>query len=514
MIETKNQSGTRREFLRQAGGVTFLALAFKAPGVWAASDAALPNFTALPYIQPGDNSTLRAGKESQIIAWQTDSTEAKFTLEYGPTAKYGKSASIERTQRAAGMVHGKTPADSHEVPAGIHYAATLPNLDLSKRYFYRLSGNHQVIAEGEFTTRKKRGEKVRFVSFGDNANGSEGERAVAYQAYMAHPDFIMNTGDNVYGKGLNSEYIKNFFPVYNANKAEITVGAPLLRSVPFYSVIANHDVAHKGPEGPVADLDQAVDVLGYYTNLHLPLNGPAKPVYGTPVIGAAASAESFRKAAGARFPRQANYSFDYGDIHFLCLDANVYVDPSDAALQAWITADLKATDAAWKFVVYHHPCFNVGEAHFRQQHMRVLSPIFEAAGVDFCLNGHEHVYQRSYPLRFKATDTSRLSPKFGGDRLVPGVFTFDQRFDGKTKTKPDGILYITTGAGGASLYDPGFDDAPEKWLHDEDKRAPIAAKFISSQHSCTVFDVTATELTMTQIGEKGDILDTIRVTKK
>jgi hypothetical protein len=515
-MATRNisSSNNRREFLRQAGGVTFLALVSRAPGVWAAADTALPLFKALPYIQPGNNSALIEGRESQTIAWQTDKTEAAFTLEYGATKSYGSSASILRSERVAGMVKGKTEAESYAVPAGLQYAATLPNLNLSKRYFYRLRGNGKIIVEGEFTTRKKRGEKVRFVSFGDNANGSEGERAVAYQAYQAHPDFIMNTGDNVYGKGLNSEYIKNFFPVYNADKADIAVGAPLLRSVPFYSVIANHDVAHKGPNGAVADFDQAIDALGYYTNLYLPLNGPQKPTYRTPTLGAEASEKSFRQAAGPRFPRMANYSFDYGEIHFLCLDANTYIDPSDSALQKWIADDLKATDATWKFVVYHHPCFNVGEAHFEQQHMRVLSPIFEAAGVDFCLNGHEHVYQRSMPLRFRPTDTARVDPKFGGDRLIPGEFTCDRAFDGKSTTRPDGVVYITTGAGGASLYSPGFDHAPEKWLHDEDKRVAYVSRFVSSQHSFTVFDVTAHELTMTQIGEKGEVLDTIRVTKK
>ena len=34
----------------------------------------------------------------------------------------------------------------------------------------------------------------------------------------------------------------------------------------------------------------------------------------------------------------ANYSYDYGDAHFLCLDSNVYVDPTNAALQSWIAA--------------------------------------------------------------------------------------------------------------------------------------------------------------------------------
>jgi len=156
----------------------------------------------------------------------------------------------------------------------------------------------------------------------------------------------MNTGDNVYENGLDDEYARYFFPVYNSNIAEIRTGAPLLRSVPFYTVIANHDVHGKGPDkGPAADFDKSPDALAYYTAMHLPLNGPAAPSHATPAIGDADAIVAFRAAAGARFPRMANYSFDYGDAHFLCLDANVYVDPTNAALQAWIEADLTARRA-------------------------------------------------------------------------------------------------------------------------------------------------------------------------
>ena len=91
----------------------------------------------------------------------------------------------------------------------------------------------------------------------------------------------------------------------------------------------------------------------------------------------------------------ANNSFDYGYGHFLCLDSNVYLDPTDASFQRWIADDLAGTDAAWKFVVYHHPAFNVGLEHYAEQHMRVLSPTFEQHGVSLVLSGHEHNFQHS-----------------------------------------------------------------------------------------------------------------------
>jgi hypothetical protein len=54
--------------------------------------------------------------------------------------------------------------------------------------------------------------------------------------------------------------------------------------------------------------------------MHLPLNGPVAPTYPTPTMGPAERVNAFQSCAAARFPRMANYSFDYGDAHFLCLD--------------------------------------------------------------------------------------------------------------------------------------------------------------------------------------------------
>ena len=515
---------TRRQLLQSAGGVTFLALAPTQGGLYAATFApprqpdgdklanssaseitALPLFTALPYIQPGSGSSaLVDGKETLVIAWQTNSTPARFVLEYGDRA-LGSRAEITRAERMSG--------DHEDATHHQNYTATLADLKLNKRYQYRVRMNDQTILEGYFTTRKPRGVKTRFVAFGDNSYGDISDRAIAYQAYRARPDFIMNTGDNVYEDGLDNEYARYFFPVYNAEQAGQRTGAPILRSVPFYSVIANHDVhATDAQKRPVANFTLHNDALAYFTNFHLPLNGP-KPANATPAYGDVEAIAHFQACAGSRFPNMVNYSFDYADAHFLCLDSNIYVDPTNPELQAWITSDLKGTDAAWKFVVYHHPAFNAGYDHYAEQHMRVLTPIFERHGVDMLLHGHEHTYQRTRPFRFAPGDTAAAKTVNTKKRLVPGKFTIDRQFDGKTVTKPDGILYITTGAGGKHLYDPESNNNPKSWLHPEDNNADYVARFVSDRHSLTVFDMDATALTMTQIDEWGNTIDRIRVTK-
>ena len=513
---------TRRELLRAAGGLTALALLPVGKGLFAlppddvltgvdASRAGAPPllFTATPYIQPGPNAgPLVHGAESVIVAWQTEDRAADFAVDYGLTPSYGRTASVQCASRGGSA---KLERDARR-----NYAAVLTGLPLGAMYRYRvrLVGTPgRVIAEGYGTTRKPRGSAVRFVAFGDNSYGEVGQRAIAYWAYRARPDFVMNTGDNVYESGLDDEYQRYFFPVYNADVASPGIGAPLLRSVPFYTVIANHDVHAKGPDGhPVADFDHDPDALAYFTNLSLPLNGPENPPQAPPIVGDAARVADFRQCAGARFPRMLNYSFDYGDLHFLCLDSNVYVDPTNPAWRAYIDTDLGSTTARWKFVVYHHPAFNVGQEHYTEQHMRVLSPIFEAHGVNFVLSGHEHSYQRTRPLHFASAGSGAAADRNGKDRLVPGAFRIDSEFDGVSRTRADGVLYITTGAGGKHLYDPGYTDAPERWLHDEDGRVAYVARMVTDRHSFTLFDVEGTALTMTQIDQWGRVIDRIHVT--
>ena len=501
---------SRRDFLRSAGGVTFLALLPQGPGAFAAPEPAagprLPLFTVLPYIQPGSQSRLAPGADSMVVAWQTQEAPAEFHVEFGDAGAFERRATVVSAVRFSGR--------GGDVERRLNWHAELTGLELGRRYVYRVSGNGQVLAEGFFTTRQPRGQRVRFVAFGDNSYGDPSDRAIAFHAHAQHPDFVMNCGDNVYDSGLDNEYQRFFFPVYNSDVAHHRVGAPLLRSVPFYTVIANHDVQDKDANNhETADFGKNPDALAFYTAMHLPLNGPEVPTYPTPIQGPPDRIDVFRAAAASRFPRMANYSFDYGDAHFLCLDSNLYTDPNDPTLRRWIEADLSSTDAVWKFVVCHHPPFNVGGEHFQVQHMRVLAPIFEAHGVDIVLSGHEHNYQRPRPLRFMPSGPGLSALVAGRDRKVPGRFTVDRHFDGVTHTLPDGVLYVVSGAGGKHLYDPGYTDAPSRWTHAEDSHEDYVVRMVTDRHSLTVFDLDGSRLTMRQVDEDGVEFDRLVITK-
>jgi acid phosphatase type 7 len=218
-----------------------------------------------------------------------------------------------------------------------------------------------------------------------------------------------------------------------------------------------------------------------------------------------ANREAFLAAAGGAYPRMANFSFDYGNAHWTILDSNSYVDWTDRDLRAWVERDLAAArDASWRFVAFHHPGFNSSKAHFDAQQMRVLADVFETGRVNLVFSGHVHNYQRTFPIRFAATSGSDGKLVRNGDK-VPGRWTLDSVFDGRARTRPQGVIYLVSGAGGNRLYNPEQQDDPFS-------QQSFTTRFISKVHSFTVADVNGPTVTVRQIAIDGTELDRFVVT--
>ncbi len=79
-------------------------------------------------------------------------------------------------------------------------------------------------------------------------------------------------------------------------------------------------------------------------------------------------------------------------------------------------------------------------------------------------------------------------------------------FDGKTNTRPKGIIYIVTGAGGQDLYNPEQTDQPDTWQKFTDK-------FLAKKHSLSAVDVNGQTFNLKQIDIDGKVIDTFTITK-
>jgi hypothetical protein len=91
---------------------------------------------------------------------------------------------------------------------------------------------------------------------------------------------------------------------------------------------------------------------------------------------------------------------------------------------------------------------------------------------------------------------------------VKGTFTLDTAFDGTTVTKPNGVLYIVTGAGGAALY-----KKPVSVGTDETATESFTAKYDAEAHSLTELSVRGKTLSVRQVDEDGKEVDRWSVMK-
>jgi len=95
------------------------------------------------------------------------------------------------------------------------------------------------------------------------------------------------------------------------------------------------------------------------------------------------------------------YSFDYGDVHIAVLNSNDMY-PMTMMQQNWLLNDMKQSNANWKIVMMHRPPYTMGSHSSDPDTMlmrRVLIPLFDKAGVDLVMSGHDHVYARTKPMR-------------------------------------------------------------------------------------------------------------------
>ncbi|MBZ0186931.1 MAG: metallophosphoesterase [Candidatus Obscuribacterales bacterium] len=451
-------------------------------------------FLVLPYVQLGES-----GGETLEIAFAVLNGDRRFDLKVDENA--APATRVRLVQ--------KTTVDLDGLRAHYWYRFAVAGFQPGKTVKYSVLEDGVCVFSAETKTAlPKEASKYRVAVVGDMGTGRPAQLEIAYRIHQSGPDLLAMTGDIVYRYGRAGEYLRRHFPVYNADRAEATLGAPLLRSVPHFASAGNHCVA-KADMFDIPSFDVHPDLYAFYLYWSLPLNGPLAEgdTVSTPhLVGAVRRVDAFLAAAGKRFPTMTNYSFDYGNAHWLVLDANAYMDWTSKKLRDWVEKDLAAASGAtWKFVNFHQPPFTSNLKHKREKRMRLLVDIFQKHGVDVVFNGHAHCYERTFPLKFT------LEPHADGSviddtGLVKGKIELDSSFDGVGKTRPDGVIYIVTGAGGAPRDSEYLHEHPEL-------REPFTCRLIGDRHSFTLLDVDGDKLSLRQIDQDGVEIDVILLTK-
>jgi predicted phosphodiesterase len=449
-------------------------------------------FLVKPYLQVGYE-----GKQNELsLLWHATDTTSQWTVEVQKANQWIPS---NRIYFNTVQVKGTAPF--------VVYHASLQNLIAGEDFTYRVVHNSKLIFESKAHAPKAKNQNYSFAVIGDIGALTKDQRKLATIMNDLNPDFVAVPGDIVYESGLIENYTQKFWPIYNAEITD-SMGAPLMRKIPFIAAVGNHDAEDR-------DMDKTPTALSYYYFWEQPLNGLNLQEGSSmvPVLkGSDKNKNAFYKAAGKAYPMMTNFSYNYANAHWTVIDADTYVDWTDTTLLNWVKNDLNnAKDVKWHFVLFHHPGFNSSTVHFEQQHMRLLSPIFEAGNVDVVFNGHVHNYQRSYPLKF--TPERKGTLMVGGKEnktirgiVVNGKWQLDKQFDGINSTKANGIIYIVTGAGGQDLYNPEQELDTDSWQK-------FTYKFFSTDHSLTYIQSIGDTMHIKQIASSGKVVDEFILSK-
>lgn len=316
-------------------------------------------------------------RDAITVMWETD-LAGDSIVEYGPA-----TAIVEEKRRSSEPVPlpEKTvladPVTLHEV--------RLAGLKPSMKYLYRVS---TTTADGQtitgplltFVTAVGPDEPFSFTVIGDTQRNPDVTAKLARLMWSHRPHFVLHLGDVVDEGPDKNQWVHDlFWPC-----------ADLFGRAAVVPTIGNHEKNH----------------AHYYKYFSLPA-----PEY--------------------------RYRFRYGNADFFAVDSNKPLRP-DSEQYEWLDRELGQSDARWKFVFHHHPCYSSDEDDFgntwrggsRQgdANARHLVALYERHRVDICFNGHIHLYERSWPLRGGKVD------------------------------RDNGVVYLTSGGGGGPLEN--FDPAP------------------------------------------------------
>jgi len=286
------------------------------------------------------------------------------------------------SSRVAAQVREMPPEESGLAYTYYKYHAVLTGLAAGTEYSYRVLIDEQNAApDNELQFRTRAFSPFNFLVFGDSGVGSAEQMRVAQLMTQERPSLVLHTGDIVYPYGSFQGYQLRYFDVYRN----------LMKRAPFFPSPGNHDY-------------QADGAWSYLTIHDLPVEDVA-PV-----------------------DQKRYYSYDWGNVHFIALDSNTPLRNAmngAGAMLNWLENDLRNTRQFWRVAYFHHPPYaggpNERDTYSAMARSRIV-PILEKYGVPLVLNGHEHSYQRTHPLR-------------AGQPVEEG-----------------GTVYVTTGGGGVGLY--------------------------------------------------------------
>lgn len=326
-----------------------------------------PVFSRAPYLQLATENSIR-------VVWRTQRAITPV-IRYGKDpanlARFSKPEHILTRTVDKGQSGGPPPL--HSAPDGTRqFEASLSGLDPATNYYYAIyDGEKRLTPEDKsyrFKTHPARGTSapLYFWVVGDSGTGGANQAKVHTamrdynKAQKSQLDLYIHVGDMAYGSGTDTQFSERFFRMYE----------PTLRNTVCWAAMGNHEgKTSKGKDG----------------------TGPFYDAYICPTRG---------EAGGLPSGKEAYYSFNYGNVHFVVLDSHDLDRRPGGAMARWLKADIEKTKAEWLIAYFHHPPYTKGSHDSDKESQLIemrehIMPILEGGGVDVVFTGHSHIYERS-----------------------------------------------------------------------------------------------------------------------
>jgi len=310
---------------------------------------------------------------TMTVTWQTSTRTAGDTVLYDTISRNGVPASYSYSASGFNYTYSGASGYIHDVE--------LTDLTPDTVYYFICGGyTGGWSSERAFRTAPSVAFDVRFVVGGDSRTNIAEREKISKAMAKFNPAFVMHSGDMVDDGRIQSQWDSWFTDVDSHWIGENNL------TIPIIPALGTHEAS------------QYADSK-YFVQFALPDN-------------------------------EKWYSYNWGsDIHIIILDTETTSSEWWAQL-SWLENDL-ATHASytWKFVIFHSPPFVSGVHSPFTPALTYWVPLFDKYHVNIVFNGHEHSYQRTYPLNWTASQT-------------------------KPQDYSNGTMYIVSGGWGAPLYDP------------------------------------------------------------
>ncbi|MFI8072053.1 purple acid phosphatase family protein [Streptomyces sp. NPDC086033] len=378
-------------------------------------------------------------RTEMTVSWQVPVAVKKPFIRIG-ARPWDLSRKIEAEVRTLYTPAGVGASGDH---TQYYVHAKLSHLRPGQTYYYGVghqgfdpAEQHLTGTLGTFTTAPAHKKPFTFTAFGD--------QGVSYHALAndslilgQNPAFHLHAGDIAYGDPAGQG--KTSDTVFDSRTWDqfLAQTESVAKSVPWMVSYGNHDMeAWYSPNG----------YGGEEARFTLPDNGPDK----------------------AHLP--GVYSFVYGNTAVISLDPNdvSFEIPANLGISGgtqttWFEGQLKkyraSKDIDFIIVFFHHCAYCTSTAHASEGGVRQeWVPLFDKYTVDLVINGHNHQYERTDVIK--------------GDKVAKKLPIGETAY-----SETEGVVYVTAGAAGRSLYAFTAPDSYEGHLNEQDS----VASFINTK---------------------------------